>query len=656
MIPLRSPSRILSILSCLSATVVVLILNSAHGQTVHRSESLGLAPGKVATVRIHGSGLSEAMHLWTPFGELQRAVRDGEGTQSADTKITFTGNIPQTVVPGVWRYRVLNSTSTSSEQKFVVDDLPSHGLADTTEDQRSAPRIPPNVCIDGHLNTAKPRFFRLDLEAGASIAAEVFARRIDSEIDPVLRVLNPDGHEIAYCDDTPGLFGDAQIRVIANEPGPYLLELRDVKHSGGPSHFFHLRVGTFPLIRGTFPRAADTNEVAILGEATDPGTLLRASSGRGFNVAVSAPDAEYSGLTSIYEVEESTFREAEPNDTSASGNTIAPTVRHIAGQFQSPTDVDWYRVSASKGTLVVTALTRELGSPADVVLQLWNDEGKKLFESDDNGNTDAQLVAAVSQPGDYFLSVSELSGQSGIDWTYDLLIDRDGRAEVFTTIDTVLIPKGGTASIPLTVKRIGIKAPLKVNVEGLPDGIRAQPLIISEYQSTAFLTLTAESEIDSFAELSVSCVDTTDNRKTSPIQVTVRRPVDKKSPGPFRCPEIATNLFALTTSPAPFSIRPDSELVKVSLQSTAVIRFTVTTNAAAPSPIEITVADLKNALPPGVSIDKLAITNGTGELTITAAEAARPGVFALNLVGTRKRDKDSETQPVPTIMLEIMNP
>ena len=66
--------------------------------------------------------------------------------------------------------------------------------------------------IAGQLNAVAPRFFRFTLTEGQQITAEVFARRLSSELDPVLRLLGPDGRELVYSDDVPGTEGDALLQ------------------------------------------------------------------------------------------------------------------------------------------------------------------------------------------------------------------------------------------------------------------------------------------------------------------------------------------------------------------------------------------------------------------------------------------------------------
>jgi hypothetical protein len=68
----------------------------------------------------------------------------------------------------------------------------------------------------------------------------------------------------------------------------------------------------------------------------------------------------------------------------------------------------------------VVTRTRELGSPTDVMLELYNSEGGKVAENDDAGPRDAELAFMLAAAGDYFLKVSEIAGRGGSEWIYAL--------------------------------------------------------------------------------------------------------------------------------------------------------------------------------------------------------------------------------------------
>ena len=81
------------------------------------------------------------------------------------------------------------------------------------------------------------------------IVAEVQARRLNSPLDSALRLIDENGNEIAFNDDSidtaAGLVthhADSYMRVKLPKSGTYRVELRDTQHPGGPNFAYRLRL------------------------------------------------------------------------------------------------------------------------------------------------------------------------------------------------------------------------------------------------------------------------------------------------------------------------------------------------------------------------------------------------------------------------------
>ena len=91
--------------------------------------------------------------------------------------------------------------------------------------------------------------FRFRAEKGRKIVAEVFARRQGSPLDSLLRILGPDGKQVACNDDFPRPnFGlnmqhvDSYICFEAPASGVYQVLLSDTAKAGGKDYGFFLRL------------------------------------------------------------------------------------------------------------------------------------------------------------------------------------------------------------------------------------------------------------------------------------------------------------------------------------------------------------------------------------------------------------------------------
>ncbi|MFN9717692.1 MAG: PPC domain-containing protein, partial [Planctomycetota bacterium] len=219
--------------------------------------------GQKASATVHGKQLAGAICLWTPVGTL----KPKEGTDlTKDQPVLFEGDIKADAAPGIYPVRMVTNHGCSEASWVVLDDLPSVAITAEADDRKSGQTVVPPCSIGGQVNPVVSKFFRIAMKAGQPLSIDVFARRLGSDLDPVVRVYGPDGAEVAFKDDIPGAEGDAQLQFTAVADGEYRIEVRDVRYSGSGRHFFHLRLGKFPLSTAISPRVVQAGQkVDLLG-------------------------------------------------------------------------------------------------------------------------------------------------------------------------------------------------------------------------------------------------------------------------------------------------------------------------------------------------------------------------------------------------------
>jgi len=84
--------------------------------------------------------------------------------------------------------------------------------------------------------------FRFDGRAGQTVVAEVYARRLDSPLDSVLRLTDAAGKQLAFNDDSPdegaGLethHADSRLMVTLPANGSYSVYIGDAQQKAGRS-------------------------------------------------------------------------------------------------------------------------------------------------------------------------------------------------------------------------------------------------------------------------------------------------------------------------------------------------------------------------------------------------------------------------------------
>ena len=81
------------------------------------------------------------------------------------------------------------------------------------------------TAVDGAVPNLSWQFFKFPAQAGQRLSIEVLARRIGSSLDPMIRLLDIKGRELAFNDDTPGLNGDSSLTYTFKDAGEYVVEI-----------------------------------------------------------------------------------------------------------------------------------------------------------------------------------------------------------------------------------------------------------------------------------------------------------------------------------------------------------------------------------------------------------------------------------------------
>ena len=127
-------------------------------------------------------------------------------------------------------------------QPFQVADLP--------ETAATAKRVKLPVIVNGRISRpGEWDVVHFDGRAGQQIVAEVYARRLESPLDSVLRLTDARGNQLAFNDDSPdegaGLethHADSFLSVTLPANGSYLLYIGDAQQKGGPEYAYRLRI------------------------------------------------------------------------------------------------------------------------------------------------------------------------------------------------------------------------------------------------------------------------------------------------------------------------------------------------------------------------------------------------------------------------------
>lgn len=652
------------------AAVVVMLagVSSVQGQGVPEPQQitpLAVRPGAATTVTVRGKNLQGAFQLWTSIGTHGTVM----GESAAD-RATFQVVLPNGVVPGLHGCRVHSRDGSSPLSLLLVDDLPTIAEAAGNSKPEAAQAVTVPCGIDGHVDNLARDFFRFEAKKGQRLSFEVFARRIGSPLDPVIFLYREDGRELAYSDDTANLSGDCQLSYPFDADGTYILEIRDIRYAGSSKHVYRLRIGDIPCVQAAYPLAVQrgvTTEVTLVGtdaEGLKPQPLNVPADWpfAWLPVADSGSESSGSAFATVIVSDTPEFLETEPNNALDQANAAALT-NSFNGRFDMPGDVDLFRFKAMKGQKArFQGMTRDQGSPADLVLRILDANGKQLARADDNGIVEGHIDHTFAEEGDYLLEVTDLLRRAGSDYVYRIAVhDLSPTFELRVDGETLNVPrKGGTATVPVTVTRQGYTGEIAVEVTGLPEGLAAAPLVIGPSRTAGVLTITASDAAEGTIANEVAVVGTAKvGDRTIRSMATIAQALKTRWSLPLSIPApVEQSVFVAATAERPLKLRVEPAEVTIPASGKATVTVTVERGKDIDEEVTLALAPEKDALPKGAELKLAPIPKGQTSVTLefTADDKVAKGTYSLVLTGTHKTGKQTTVVSSPGFLYRIVAP
>lgn len=429
-------------------------------------------PGRTVTLTCTGTELASARTLWTSFPATVRKVPGpGDGAGQA----TFEVTLPATAGLGRGAVRVVTAAGFSNVGLLLRDDLPSAGTSEPKT--LTAP-----AAFDGVVPAAGVARHRIHLGAGERLTVDLWARRLGSPLDPVVRVTDSRGRALQALDDTPGLAGDVLLSLLVPREDDYTVTVADVSRRGGETYRYRLRLAHFVPLTSSYPvfvRRGRATTVQLLGPTPAsefPSVHVPATAMAG-TVWVSGPAGAGGGssLVPVRVAEGEETIEAEPNDDPSRAAVIDVGSR-VNGFLQRAGDRDWYRFSVRKGQqLRIIGQTTSLGLPGRLYLRLCDAEGAKLAEASQDTAPQRVLDYTVAADADVRLLVEDLARRGGPGYAYHLrcTLKRPG-FDLAVSTDRLHAAPGRTLSLEVIATRRDFKGPIDVSVQGLGDDVKLE--------------------------------------------------------------------------------------------------------------------------------------------------------------------------------------
>jgi hypothetical protein len=439
------------------------------------------------TVESTGGGITRAEPTTPPREEKRIVVKVTAATDAA---------------LGTRELRVVAPGGVSNPLNFNTGQWPEIGEKEINTSTPQGQLVELPAAISGVISAAaQSDAYRFKAAKGQEVIFEVDASRRGSPLDSSLVVLDAKGKELARNEDALGL--DSLLFFTAPEEGDYVVTLRDFRYQGGGNYAYRLYAGPLPYVESVFPfggQRGKSVEVAIAGrnlEGTSKLTLaIDANAPRTQEIRVKTPRG-YSNLIPFNVSDLPDAAEAEPNDALTNAQSVTLSLV-INGRIGAAKDVDRFRFKSDKDQKIACDVAASrFGSSLDALLILTDTNGAVIAQNDDAAGADARIEFDAKKDTEYVIALRDLTERGGERFGYRLTLRPPAGAggPSFNALflpDTIRIHRAGLMKVRCEVTRAGgFDGPVHFEVEGLPSGVAAEPLLIPGSATSGILLLDA---------------------------------------------------------------------------------------------------------------------------------------------------------------------
>ncbi|MXZ38403.1 MAG: hypothetical protein F4Z19_09145 [Holophagales bacterium] len=411
----------------------------------------------------------------------------------------FLVEIDADAAPGLYPLRAIGEDGLSNALLFRVDtvsEVAEQGLREAGGISET-PRIKAlPVVVNGTLDGAERDRYRFRAASGERIVLEVEARRVGSAIDPVLRLLDSKGSEIAFNQEGPGIDVDARIDWQPPEAGEYVVEVHDARFSDQRRNFYRLKLiaaSDYEYADAVFPLGARRGEETRFGftggSVAETREAARAVDTENAFDSV-GPSAAKTSAALPFQVVVGSHPEVLESQTAPDEVLSTPVV--VNGRIDDAGEVDRYRIAAEPGQrLLIEVEGAALGS-SDLfgVLTVTTPDGEYLASSGDDipdpdtfrllsptaTSFDPWVMVETPEGADELhVTVEDLVGRSGPRFGYRLTATANGPDfELHLSTAQLTLNSGASKPIEVGAVRRGYLGPIRLYVEKPPAGIEAR--------------------------------------------------------------------------------------------------------------------------------------------------------------------------------------
>lgn len=440
--------------------------------------------------------------------------------------------------PGLHPFKLRTATELTMTATFVVTRYPTvdeveqgQGANDT---MATAQLVPTNCAVRGRMSStqiADVDVYKVAAKAGEHVSVEVDSVWIadkyyaDNEFDLTVRILSPEGKELARNDDSALHLQDPIASVIAPVDGDYFIEIKQRLIKAADRGNYVATIGNFLRPLAVYPaggKAGTQLQATLLG---DPAGAQ----------PVSLPLPPQSGPFAFHHAMPSPLpMRVSPYDNVLEAQGPSPTPvpslpAALNGIISKAGEVDEFALNVKKGERWrVRVYARGLGTPLDPRIAIRAaGEDKPELEGDDSLMADRGFPSVARQiqrkemldpaviwepkkDGSYILAISDMRGLGSRDSVYRIevepvpnQVDAFIHARVIDSVECprlngIAIPKGGRCSVTVFLadgQGNKFAEELELEAVGLPPGVRMEAPRIRKGQRAVPVVFVADAGV-----------------------------------------------------------------------------------------------------------------------------------------------------------------
>lgn len=546
------------------ALVMLYLTGAASAQPFPRPRLDAVTPagarvGTTVEVSLAGAELDEPSSLYFSDRRIKAERLSAPPPPTDKTKpppsapLRFKVTVPTDAPIGIHDVRFIGKWGISNPRAFVVGDLAEMIEKEANDDAPQAQKVALQTTVTG--TVASPSdvdYYGFPGKKGQRVVVFCAASSIDSRLNPLLKLIGPDGAELHASRNYRNR--DAVLDAALPADGDYLVRVCHFTYTFGKPEqsFYRLSISTAPWIDAVYPPAVEAgkaNLITFFGRNLPqgkPANLLSATSGVAFeSVQIQltpsadlmptqlAPLLPRAGTVDTIEhrlrtetgtsnaillarVQGQIVLDTGDNDSPDKAQAVELPCS-VCGRIEGKRDQDWFRFRAKQGEVfIVEGFGDRLGTPVDLYVKLRRaDNGATVGEFDGHAGIPSrvgQLWTHTDDPlgrfvvpaeGEYQLLVGSwiASSRSGPRATYCVNIRREEPGFRLLLVDLAeggggfTLNRGGHQDLQVVcLRQDGFEGEVLLEAEGLPAGVICPPQVIGPKVTEATLVLSARSD------------------------------------------------------------------------------------------------------------------------------------------------------------------